>query len=144
MESLQLVFDWIVVLINGFSVAPMYIKAGFAIVLIFFLIISLAQIRHHFVRWSFKGGLIGLFFGALLTLIVEGFFMINGSTILITLLGWQKAPKPIKTALDLGKERISNVLGIQTQTEGEESIMSLLQNLDPDEIKKIKAIMCTP
>ena len=66
----------------------------------------MAQFRHHFVKWSMKGGLIGLFFGVLLTLIIEGFLLINGSTAITALLGWKNAPKPIKTALDIGKANL--------------------------------------
>ncbi|HCR36416.1 hypothetical protein A2130_02165 [Candidatus Woesebacteria bacterium GWC2_33_12] len=106
MESLQFLIDKFLQFANSFSVAPTYIKAGAIIVLLFLLVISLAQFRHHFVKWSMKGGLIGLFFGVLLTLIIEGFLLINGSTAITALLGWKNAPKPIKTALDIGKANL--------------------------------------
>lgn len=96
--------------IGNISVAPTYVKAGAIIVLLFLLIISLAQVRHHFVKWSMKGGLIGLFFGILLTLIVEGFLLVNGSTAVMTILGWNNAPKPFKTVLDIGKERLIDII----------------------------------
>lgn len=96
--------------VNNFSVAPTYIQAGAIILLIFLLIIILAQFRHHFVRWSMKGGLIGLFFGIVLTLIIEGFLLVNGRTALITLLSWNNAPKPMSTVLDIGKEKLTNII----------------------------------
>lgn len=106
METLNFLSNKLLVFISSFSVAPTYVKAGVIVLLIFLLIISLAQFRHHFVKWSFKGGLIGLFFGVLLTLIIEGFLIVNGSTAVTALLGWNNAPKPIKTALDIGKANL--------------------------------------
>lgn len=106
MESLNFLLDKFLQFAGNFSVAPNYVKAGAIILLLFLLIISLAQFRHHFVKWSLKGGLIGLFFGFLFTLIIEGFLLINGSTAVTAILGWNNAPKPIKTILDIGKANL--------------------------------------
>lgn len=146
MESLQFLYQKVLIFVNSFAVAPTYVQAGALVVLLFLLVISLAQFRHHFVKWSLKGGLIGLFFGVLLTLIVEGFLLVSGHTVLTGLLGWETAPKPFSTALDLGKEKLINVLGDTTikneSTTGE--VLYTLQSLNPGEIAKIKAIICTP
>lgn len=120
-----------------------YLQAGAIIVLIFLLVISLAQFRHHFVKWSIKGGLVGLFFGILLTLILEGFLLVSGHTILTSVFGWKNPPKPFSTALDLGKEKLTNTLGVITEPSSKD-IISNMQSLNPDEIRKIKAIICTP
>ncbi len=129
MESVQFVYQSALNLLNSFSVAPMYIQAGAIIILLFLLIISLAQFRHHFVKWSMKGGLIGLFFGVILTLILEGFLIISGHTAITSVLGWKSAPKPFSTALDIGKEKLTD---------------TLLKDLDPSEVEKIKEIICQP
>ncbi len=137
---------------SNFSVAPTYIQAGAIIVLLFLLVMSLAQFRHHFVKWSLKGGLTGLFVGFVLALFLEGFLLIAGKTAVTELLGWKNAPKPIKTALDLGHEKLINVLGITDQIPQSyasvnpniDDAINTIQNLDPSEIKKIKAIICTP
>lgn len=152
MEIIKTYFVKLSDFLKSFSVAPTYTQAGVVIVLIFILVLSLAQFRHHFVKWSFKGGLIGLFFGIVLTLIVEGFLLVNGHTALTSLLGWKNAPKPISTALDIGKEKLTNVLGMgtgeiiskETIEETSKSVINTLQSLNPDEIKKVKAIICTP
>lgn len=120
-----------------------YLQAGAIIVLLFLLVISLAQFRHHFVKWSIKGGLVGLFFGILLTLILEGFLLVSGHTILTSVFGWKNPPKPFSTALDLGKEKLTNTLGVITEPSSKD-IISNMQSLNPDEIRKIKAIICTP
>ncbi|MEK7168486.1 MAG: hypothetical protein AAB778_00565 [Patescibacteria group bacterium] len=120
-----------------------YLQAGAIIVLLFLLVISLAQFRHHFVKWSIKGGLVGLFFGFLLTLILEGFLLVSGHTILTSVFGWKNPPKPFSTALDLGKEKLTNTLGVITEPSSKD-IISNMQSLNPDEIRKIKAIICQP
>ncbi len=144
MESLQFLFQKILILFNSFSVAPTYVQAGAIVVLLFLLVISLAQFRHHFVKWSLKGGFVGLFFGILLTLIIEGFLLVSGHTVLTGLLGWETAPKPFSTALDLGKEKLTNVLGVKDEDVTSKDIITTMQSLPPSEINKIKAIICTP
>lgn len=137
--------------LGGISFAPSYIKVVTIIVLLFLLVVSLAGIRKHFVKWSMKGGLIGLFFGFLLALLLEGFLLIGGKTAITEVLGWRNAPKPIKTALDLGRDKLISVLGITDEipysnafeTPTATEAIEILQSLNPDDIKKIKAIICT-
>lgn len=143
MQYIQSLWQTLIDSIGNFSVTPTYIQAGAIIILLFLLIISLAQFRHHFVKWSMKGGLIGLFFGIVLTLIIEGFLLVNGHTALTSLLGWKDAPKPISTALDLGKEKLTNILGATSENSTSKDVITIMQSLNPDEIKKIKAIICT-
>lgn len=135
----------------GLSFSPTYVKVIAIVVLLFLLVATLASVRRHFVKWSLKGGLMGLFFGILLTLILEGFLLIGGKTAIIEVLGWRNAPKPFKTALDLGRDRLVNVLGVTDQipqsnafqTPSATDAIEILQSLNPTEIKKIKAIICT-
>ena len=136
---------------SNISVSSIYIKVVAIIVLLFLLILSLASVRKHFVKWSMKGGLIGLFFGFLLALLLEGFLLIGGKTVITEALGWRNAPKPITTALDLGRNKLINVLGITDEipqstafeTPTATDAIEILQSLNPTEIKKIKAIICT-
>lgn len=128
-----------------------YIQAGAIVILVFLLILILAQIRHHAAEWSLKGWIVGLFFGFLLTLILEGFLLIAGRTALTELLGWKNAPKPITRALDIGKDKLTNVLGVTDQIPASyagntttDDALNVLQSLNPDEMRKIKAIICTP
>lgn len=125
-----------------------YLQAGAIIILVFLLVVTLAQVRHHYVSWSLKGGLFGLLFGFLLTLILEGFLLVSGHTILTSVFGWKNPPKPFSTALDIGKEKLTNTLGVTTESSPTEpsskDIISTMQNLNPDEIRKVKAIICTP
>lgn len=148
MDKLQGIFDYL----KDLYFSTNYVQAGLIVVLLFFLVLTLAQVRHHFVKWSLKGSLMGLFFGFLLVLILEGFFLIWGKTLLTETLGWQNAPKPVRTALDMGRNKLINVLGITdpipTSVASDDptvdEALNVLQSLDPSESKKIKAIICTP
>lgn len=127
-----------------------YIQAIAVVVLIFFLVLLLAQFRRHYVNWSFKGALFGMLFGFLLALILEGFLIIGGKTVLTGVLGWKNPPAPISIALDAGKNKLIQVLGISTQVSSSfvkdsatvTSAVQFLQNLNPTDVKKVKAILC--
>jgi hypothetical protein len=127
-----------------------YIQAIVVVVLIFFLVLLIAQFRRHYVNWSFKGALFGIIFGFLLALILEGFLLIGGKTILTSVLGWKNPPAPISIALDAGKNKLMQVLGASTQisstlTSGGSTVtgaVQFLQNLNPGDISKVKAIIC--
>lgn len=93
-----------------FQLNSVYLQVGAIIVLLFLLILTLASVRKHFVRWSFKGGLMGLFFGFLLALIFEGFLLIGGRTAVTEILGWKNAPKPLVNVLDAGRAKIKSLI----------------------------------
>jgi len=102
--------------------------------------------------WSFKGALFGIFWGFLLALILEGFLIIGGKTAIIELLGWKNAPKPILTALDAGRNKLVNVLGITTNIPSSlaeekptlDDAVSLFQKLSPSDSQKIRTLICAP
>lgn len=128
-----------------------YLQAVAIIVLVFLLVLTLAQVRRHYVHWSIKGGLVGIFFGFILALILEGFLLIAGRTALTEFLGWKDAPKPVATALDIGRKKLVNVLGVNDEippinanNTTTDDALNVLQSLNPSEMRKIKAIICTP
>lgn len=152
MSAVQTLFGNIGGFFTNLYVSKNYLQAGIVVVLIFLLVLSSAQLRRHYVHGSLKGVVVGLFFGFLLTLFLEGFLLIAGRTALTEILGWKNAPKPIMTALDLGHEKLVNVLGVTSEIPSSfakndptiDSAISTLQSLNPDEIKKVKAILCEP
>ena len=121
---------------------------AFAIVgLIFLLVLTLAQVRRHFIDWSFKGAVFGIFFGFLLALFLEGFLIIGGRTAGTELLGWKSAPKPVQTAIDAGRARLVDVLGITDmvpQSNAQSDLIDIFQSLNPIEAKRIKSLICEP
>ena len=116
------------------------------------LLVLLAQFRRHLLGWSMKGAVFGVFIGFLLALVFEGFLIIGGKTALTEVLGWKNPPKPVANLLDIGREKLVNVLGVtsqipntfaNTEVNSEEAI-KILQTLDPTEIKKVKSLICAP
>jgi hypothetical protein len=138
--------------IGSFSLPVSYLQAALVVFLIFLLVLVMAQFRRHFVDWSVKGALFGIFFGFLLALILEGFLIIGGRTALTGVLGWKNAPAPISLALDAGRNKLIQVLGIKDQipasyAQGNTTVagaVEFLQSLNPADIKKVKTIFCQP
>lgn len=127
-------------------------RAVAIVALLFLLVLTLAKVRRDFVHWSFKGAIVGIFFGFLLALILEGFLIIGGKTAITEVLGWKNAPKPIQVAVDSGRTKLTQVLGAKDQipqsyaaeTPTADDAVKLLQSLDPTEVEKAKSLICEP
>jgi hypothetical protein len=136
--------------LGRFSLPVTYLEAGAVIFLLFLLILALAQFRRHYIDWSLKGGVVGIFFGFLFALILEGFLLVGGKTAITEVLGWKNAPKPIQVALDSGRGKLIQVLGIQDQiptSVAKENVtvdtaIETLQSLNPADMKKVKSLLC--
>ena len=136
------------------SFSPSYIQAGVILLLLFILVLTLAQLRRHFVDWSFKGALFGLFFGFILALVLEGFLIVGGKTALIQVLGWKNAPKPLESLLEVGRGKLIQVLGEKIEIQIPEAVSKLnptfkdgitfFQSLNPNEAQKFKNFICKP
>jgi len=149
LSSLQGSFN---VPVGKFTLSVSYLEVGVVIFLIFLLITMMAQFRRHFVDWSLKGAVFGVFFGFLLALLMEGFLIIGGKTALTSVLGWKNAPVPLQAALDAGRGQLIQVLGIQTQIPSSlakenvsvQSAIETFQNLNPADTQKVKNLICAP
>jgi hypothetical protein len=136
--------------IGSLSFPVSYAQAALIVFLVFILILLMAQFRRHFFDWSVKGAVFGIFFGFLLALVLEGFLLVGGRTALTGVLGWKNAPAPISLALDAGRSKLIQVLGIKDAVpssfaKGNTTVsgaVSLLQSLNPSDVKKVKAIFC--
>ena len=86
----------------------------------------------------------------MLALIIEGFLIIKGGTILTGVLGWKNAPAPISVALDAGRAKLTQVLGanvgspsaVLNGNSNVNNVIQILQNLNPNDVKNVKAILC--
>lgn len=102
--------------LGKFDLSPQYWTVLAIIFLLFLLVLTLARLRYMYIHWSIaKPSLAMIFWGFLLAIIIEGFFLISGRTLLTEILGWENAPKPISTALDAGRAKLVNVLGVTEQ-----------------------------
>jgi hypothetical protein len=148
----QTLFETFNLSLGKISIPVPYWQAAAIVALIFFLILLLAKFREHSIHWSLKGGVFGIFFGFLLALILEGFLLIGGKTVLTEALGWKNPPTPIAHLLDAGRSELINVLGIKTEiptSYAKENVsvqdaMEVIQSLNPSDITKVKNILCSP
>ena len=139
--------------LGNFNIAPTYWQAGIIIALLFLLVFTLARMRYLYVNWSLgKNSISFLFWGFLLALIFEGFLIISGRTLLTEILGWKNAPKPISTALDRGREKLVDVLGVTEEIPESvaseiptyQSIISDFENLTSHDKEAVRSFVCEP
>lgn len=138
--------------VGNLTFSPNIYQAGAFVVLLFILILLIAQMRRHFINWSVKGAIFGIFFGFLLALILEGFLVIGGRTALTQVLGWKDPPAPLANLVDAGRNKLVDVLGVTdqvpTSTAAEnptvDEAIQIFQSLDPSESKKAKSLICEP
>ena len=138
--------------LGSLNISTSYLQVGAIVILLFLLVLSLASFRRRLVGWSMKGALFGLFFGFLLALIFEGLLVVGGRTAITEIAGWKNAPEPIKTALDAGRAKLVQVLGVTEEVPHSvakedptvEDAINIFQSLDPAESSKARQMICEP
>ncbi len=152
MGTVQELLQGLLLQIKNLGIPSRYLKAGAIVFLLFVLVLALARTRRIFVRWSFKAASAWFFIGFLIALVLEGFLLIGGRTVLTEILGWKNAPKPIQTTLDRGREKMVDVLGIKeevpfsfaTQEIKLEELIEIFQSLEPEEAEEVRSAICSP
>lgn len=152
LQSVQFLFNTFDLNLGKFSIPVPYWQAAAVVFLLFLLVLTMANFRKHYVDWSLKGGIVGIFFGFLLALILEGFLLIGGKTALTEVLGWKNPPAPLAQVLDAGRSQLIQVLGIRTQIPPSyakdnitvQGAVETVQSLNPADQAKVKNILCTP
>ena len=139
--------------IKGIYVEPTYWQAGAIVFLIFLLILTFARLRWLYIHWSFgKSSFSMIFWGFMLALVLEGFLILSGRTILTEIIGWDNAPKPLSTALDMGREKLVDVLGEQSEIPvssadekpNYQSVLGNYENLGNEDKDLVKSFICKP
>lgn len=137
--------------IRNFDIEPTYWQAFTIVFLIFLLVLTFARVRYLYVHWSLgKQSLSFLFWGFMIALILEGFVIISGRTLLTEVFGWKNAPKPLSTALDAGREKLVDVLGVTDeipnasakQSISSESVIEDFESLSSNESVKVINALC--
>ncbi len=62
--------------------------------------------------WSLYGAWVWIVIGFMLALVLEGFLLIGGRTILTGLLGWKTAPPLIQNILNTGHTKLLDAMNI--------------------------------
>ena len=131
--------------LGKFDLSPQYWTVLAIIFLLFLQVLTLARLRYMYIHWSIsKPSLAMIFWGFLLAIIIEGFFLISGRTLLTEILGWENAPKPISTALDAGRAKLVNVLGVTKVSPTYSSLIFDYQTLSESESEEVRLMICKP
>lgn len=78
--------------------------------------------------------------------------MLSGRTIFTEIMGVKNVPKPFSTVLDIGRNRLTNVLGEKSEIPSSfaesklnsDQMYSLYKNMDSVESQKLQEIICMP
>src|SRR3989344_8485598 len=139
--------------IKGIYFEPSYWMAGTIVLLIFLLIFTIARIRYLYVHWNLgKPSMSMLFWGFFLAFIVEGFLVISGRTLFTEILGWENAPKPISTIIDIGRAKLFGVLGESDEIPSlptkeiptHQSVVRDFEGLLSEEKDTVRTFVCKP
>lgn len=139
--------------VGSWQIEPTYWQAGAIVFLLFLLVLTLARLRYMYVHWSLgKSSISMIFWGFLLALVVEGFLIISGRTILTEIVGWENAPKPISTVLDAGRTKLVDVLGVTeeipqsfaSENPTYQSVVGHYEMLSGSEKETARFYICTP
>lgn len=137
--------------VRGIQIDTTYWQVFAIVFLIFLLLLTIARMRYLYVHWQTgKSSISFMFWGALLTVILEGFFIIGGRTIFTEVVGWRNAPKPISTFLDLGRSRLAEGLGINKEIPSSfasehptyDKMVSEYNNMSKDQANKFHEYVC--
>jgi hypothetical protein len=139
--------------IKGIQIEPTLWEVAAIVFLLFLLVLTLARLRYLYVNWHFsRQSFSFLFYGFLLAMILEGFLILSGRTLFTTVIGWKNPPKPISTALDAGRTKLVQVLGVQesipdsvaSELPTAQSIITGFQSLSSDERQEVQLYICKP
>jgi len=139
--------------VYGVPVYPTYWEAATIVLLIFLLVFTLARMRYLYVHWHLsKTSLAMMFWGFVLTMILEGFLWLSGRTVLTTVLGWKNPPKPVAATLSTGREHLREVLGETEETDEAkakspptyQSVVFDYKELSEEDKSTVKKFICSP
>lgn len=100
------------------SIAPNILQAIAIIFLIFIFVLVLAYMSHNFMEWSLSGFGIGFFIGFVLAIVLEGFLLVGGRTVITGLLNWKHAPAPVQNVLTTGHQKLLDALNVPASCSG--------------------------
>ncbi len=137
--------------IKGIYVEPTLWQALAIILCVFLLVFTLARVRFLYVHWSMgKQNLSFLFWGFVMALIIEAIMIISGRTLFTEVIGWKNVPKPISTILDISRNKMISVMGVNSEVPSslaEEplnagNLFSQYQLLTPSEMENFRVMVC--
>lgn len=104
--------------IAGLSIQPNVWQAAVIVGLILIFLLGLSLISRNFMHHSPHGIWIGILVGFIFAITLEGLLLINGKTILTSLLMVRNAPRPVQNVLDVGHKQLLEVLNVPASCSG--------------------------
>jgi hypothetical protein len=98
--------------LGNISIAPNIWQAAAIIALIFALLLILAYMSRNFLEWSLSGFGIGLVIGFIIAIVLEGFLIIGGKTVIISVLNWKTAPPQVQKIINDGHQKLLETLNV--------------------------------
>jgi hypothetical protein len=80
--------------------------------------------------------------GFLLAVVIEGLFIVGGTTISTALLTWESAPEPVQNVLDTSRERLTGVLGEQSSPPTADTMVTEYKLLDKTSQTDVRLRIC--
>ncbi len=120
------------------------IQAAVIVFLVFLLLVVMARMTRSYLSWYTTGWYVWVILGFILAVVVEGFFVVSGSTIFTSVLGWKNAPKPIQQVVDTGRAKLIDVLGAKEEVATKDSVLADFDSLDDQSSEELKSAICTP
>jgi hypothetical protein len=127
--------------VGNFTITPSYFQAVAILLMVFLILFSIARLRRMEIGWSLKGGISLMAIGFALAIVVEGFLLIGGKSVLIEVFAWKNPPKPIAKALEAGRVQLITVLGAKDENSSQ-SVLENFNNLPEGEQSAIKSTIC--
>lgn len=114
LPSTQSISDYV------FSLDPnsQNVQIGFIAFVSFLFLLVFGFARHHMLSWSMKGAKFGVFFGIIITLVVEAIFFTSKDFIAASLVNNKIIPQPIQTFFLSQSTQLTNVIELNKQTLG--------------------------
>jgi hypothetical protein len=134
--------------VGKLEISPTVWQAAAIVFLLFLLVLTLARLRHMYVNWSIKGFVPTLLIGFFLAIIFEALLVMGGKTLFIEILGWENAPKPIRTALESSRMQLVQVLdetdSFKDLKMSTNDVVGYYNKLNSDEKQSVHEQICKP
>ena len=117
---------------------------------VFLFLLMMGWARHHQLLWTFKGAHFGVFYGIVLTLVIEVLVIVGGKTTLAEVIKSDKTPPVVREAISKNLQELAvNLMG-EPKALGAANKVNVVdvagdyQELSKSDQSRVKDLICTP
>ncbi|MBI3289828.1 hypothetical protein HYZ78_00345 [Candidatus Microgenomates bacterium] len=117
---------------------------------VFLVLLLLAWTRHHMLGWTLKGAHMGVFFGIVLTLVVEALIIVGGKTTLAEILKNNAVPQVVRETVSRNLQELAANVVSSPKTLGAQGMVSAVdvagdfQELSEGDQTRVRELVCKP